>query len=87
MSAILKFDFQRRKQLHFSEENYLNYTKRHSFACDTYIFPKTSGNKNKQSIHPCPTGVQKQDSKKQTNKQTKTGGGRLLVRYDEKGTG
>ena len=27
MSAILKFDFQR-EQLHFSEENYLNYTKK-----------------------------------------------------------
>ena len=27
MSAILKFDFQKRKQLHFSEENYLNYKK------------------------------------------------------------
>ena len=28
MSAILKFDFQKRKQLRFSEANYLNYTKR-----------------------------------------------------------
>ena len=28
MSAILKFDFQKRKQLHFSEVNYLNYTKK-----------------------------------------------------------
>ena len=27
MSAILKLDFQNRKQLHFSEETYLNYTK------------------------------------------------------------
>ena len=26
MSAILKFDFQKRKQLRFSELNYLNYT-------------------------------------------------------------
>ena len=26
MSAILEFDFQKRKQSHFSEENYLNYT-------------------------------------------------------------
>ena len=26
MSAILKFDFQKRKQLHFSKVNYLNYT-------------------------------------------------------------
>ena len=28
MSAILKFDFQRRKQLRFSEVNYLSYTKK-----------------------------------------------------------
>ena len=26
MSAILKFDFHKRKLLHFSEENYLSYT-------------------------------------------------------------
>ena len=28
MSAILKFNFQKRKQLHFSEENHLNYKKK-----------------------------------------------------------
>ena len=28
MSAILKFDFQKREQLLFSEVNYLNYTKK-----------------------------------------------------------
>ena len=28
MRAILKFDFQKRKQLHFPEVNYLNYTKK-----------------------------------------------------------
>ena len=28
MSAILKFDFQKRKQLRFSEANYFNYTKK-----------------------------------------------------------
>ena len=28
MSAILKFDFQKRKQLRFFEVNYLNYTKK-----------------------------------------------------------
>ena len=28
MSAILKFDFQKRKQLRFSEVNYLNFTKK-----------------------------------------------------------
>ena len=26
MSVILKFDLQKRKQLHFADENYLNYT-------------------------------------------------------------
>ena len=51
MSTILKFDFQKRKQLHFPEENYLNYTKRHNFACDNYIFPKTRANRNKQWTH------------------------------------
>ena len=49
MSPILKFDFQKLKQLHFSEENYLNYTKkRHNFVCNNYIFPKTRTNKSKQ---------------------------------------
>ena len=28
MSATLKFDFQKREQLRFPEENYLNYTKK-----------------------------------------------------------
>ena len=28
MSAILKFDFQKREQLRFTEVNYLNYTKK-----------------------------------------------------------
>ena len=54
MSAILKFDFQKRKQLRFSEVNYLNYTKRPNFACDNYIFPKTRENKNKQWAHSIP---------------------------------
>ena len=56
MSAILKFDFQKRKQLRFSEVNDLNYTKKKKpiFACDNYIFPKTRGNKNKQCIHSTP---------------------------------
>ena len=51
MSAILKFDFQKRKQLRFSVVNYLNYTKKTQFACDNYIFPQTRGNKNKQWTH------------------------------------
>ena len=55
MSANVKFDFQnKRKQLRFSEVNYLNYTKRLNFARDNYIFPKTRGNKNKQWTHSAP---------------------------------
>ena len=54
MSAILKFDFQKREQLGFSEVNYLNYTKRPNFACGNYIFPKTRGNKNKPWTHSTP---------------------------------
>ena len=55
MSAILKFDFQKRKQLRFSEANHLNYTKRPNFACDYYIFPKT---KNQQWTHSTPLSEQ-----------------------------
>ena len=51
MSAILKFDFQKREQLRFSEVNYLNLTKRPNFACGNYIYPKTRGNKNKSWTH------------------------------------
>ena len=50
MNAILKFDFQKRKQLRVSEVNYLNYT-RPNLECDNYISPKTRGNKNKQWTH------------------------------------
>ena len=57
MSAILKFDFQKGEQLHFSEVNYLNYTKRPNFACGNYIFPKTRGNKNKPWTHSTPLKV------------------------------
>ena len=54
MSAILTSDFQKRKQLRFSEVNYLNYTKRPNFARGSYIFPKTRGNKNKPWTHSTP---------------------------------
>ena len=43
MSAILKFDFQKRKQLRFSEVNYLNYTKKTQFCMWQLYFPKTKG--------------------------------------------
>ena len=52
MSAILKFDFQKREQVRFSEINYLSTQKRPNFACGNYIFPKTRGNKNKPIPHP-----------------------------------
>ena len=57
MSAILKFDFQKREQLRFSEVNYLNYTKKTQFACGNYIFPKTRGNKNKPWTHSTPLNL------------------------------
>ena len=37
MRAILKFDFQNRKQVRFSEDNYLNYIKK-----DTILHVKTT---------------------------------------------
>ena len=52
MSAILKFDFQKREQLRFSEVNYLNYTKKDPIF--NYIFPKTRGNKSKPWTHSAP---------------------------------
>ena len=53
MSAILKFDFQKR-ELRFSEVDYLNYTKKTQFWCGNYIFPKTRGNKNMSWTHSTP---------------------------------
>ena len=41
MSAMLKFDVQKREQLRFSEVNYLTTQKRPNFACGNYIFSKT----------------------------------------------
>ena len=57
MSAILKFDFQNREQLRFSEVNYLNYTKKTQFCMCNYIFPKTKGNKNKPWTHSTPLNI------------------------------
>ena len=48
-------DFQKRRQLRFSEVNYLNYTKKTQFCMwQYYIFPKARGNKNKQCTHSTP---------------------------------
>ena len=43
MSAILKFDFQKRKQLRFSEVNYLSYTKKTQFYMWQLQFPFNRG--------------------------------------------
>ena len=51
MGAILKFDFQKRKQFHFSEENYLNYTKKTKFCLMTITFSLSKG-KQEQAADP-----------------------------------
>ena len=43
MSALLKFDFQKRKQLHFLEQNYLNYTKKTQFLQAKITFSQKHG--------------------------------------------
>ena len=43
MSAILKFDFQKRKQLRFSEVYYLNYTKKNTILHVTTTFSLKQG--------------------------------------------
>ena len=37
MSAILKVDLKKKKEIRFSEVNYQTYTKTPNFACDNYI--------------------------------------------------
>ena len=51
MSAILKFDFQKREQLRFSEVNYLNYTKKTQFYIWRLHFPWNKG-KQEQAMDP-----------------------------------
>ena len=43
MSVILEFDFQTRKQLRFSEVNYLNYTKKDPILYVTTTFSLKQG--------------------------------------------
>ena len=43
MSTILKFDFQKREQLCFSEVNYLNYTKKDSILHAATTFSLKQG--------------------------------------------
>ena len=53
MSAILKFDFQKREQLRFSEVNYLNYTKNTQFCMWQLYLPFTlNKGKQEQAIDP-----------------------------------
>ena len=58
MSAILKFDFQKKKTITFFCSKLsklgLHKKKNPNFACDNYIFSKTRGDKNKQWTHPSP---------------------------------
>ena len=51
MSAILKFDFQNRQQLRFSQVNYLNYTKKTQFYMWQLYFPQNKG-KQEQAMDP-----------------------------------
>ena len=51
MSAILKFDFQKREQLRFSEANYLNYTKKAQFCMWQLYFLYNKG-KQEQAMDP-----------------------------------
>ena len=51
MSAILKFDFQKRKQFRFVKVNYLNYTKKTQFCMWQQHFPLNKG-KQEQAMDP-----------------------------------
>ena len=51
MSVILKFDFQKREQLRFSEVNYLNYTKKDPILHVVTIFSLKQG-KQEQAMDP-----------------------------------
>ena len=51
MSAILKFNIQKREQLRFSEVNYLNFTKKTQFCMWQLYFPQNKG-KQEQAMDP-----------------------------------
>ena len=51
MSAILKFDFQKREQLRLSEVNHVNFTKKTQFCMWQLHFPLNKG-KQKQAMDP-----------------------------------
>ena len=50
MSAILTFNFQKRKQLRFSEVNYLNYTKKDPILNVTATFSLKQGETRTNSV-------------------------------------
>ena len=50
MSAILKFDFQKWKQLRLSEVNYLNYTKKDQISHVTATFSLKQGETRTNSV-------------------------------------
>ena len=52
MSAILKFDFQKREQLRFSEVNCLNYTKEPILHVATTFSLKLNKGKQEQAMDP-----------------------------------
>ena len=55
MSAILKFDFQKKKTITFFWSKLSKLHKKDQiFACDNYIYPKTRGKKNKRWTHSTP---------------------------------
>ena len=58
MSAILKFDFQKREQLRFSEVNYLNYTKKTQFCMWQLHFPKQGETRTSHGPIPHPLSGQ-----------------------------
>ena len=59
MSAILKFDFQKKKSITFfwSKLSKLH-KKRPNFACDNYIFPKTRGKQEQCTHYSTPLNIQ-----------------------------
>ena len=55
MSVVLKFDFQKRKQLCSSEVKYLNYRKkRPNFACDNFLTFSLKQRETRTSSGPIP---------------------------------
>ena len=67
MSAILKFDFKKRKQLRFSEENYLNYSKKDLILHVTFTLPLKQG-ETRTSSGPIPHPLSRQNREIHVNK-------------------